>query len=170
MTEHRGAGKLQCFELHRKGKKRPHPSFFCRHLQKSAPCSFSPVRFLPQNFHRPLPAVMQHPQPFTPTSQSRKAARWEEQLRECLCISQRRAATPLENILEQKQQAWSLRVGISTQTTSSSCWGHRKAVWPCLDPPGSAQSPLPFCWHLLTHSCTVGQMRDLLKDPARDHL
>lgn len=90
---------------------------------------------------------MQHPQPFTPTSQSRKAARWEEQLRECLCISQRRAATPLENILEQKQQAWSLRVGISTQTTWSSCWGHRKAVWPCLDPPGSAQSPLPFCSH-----------------------
>lgn len=45
---------------------------------------------------------MQHPQPFTPTSQSRKAARWEEQLRECLCISQGRAATPLENTFRTK--------------------------------------------------------------------
>lgn len=35
---------------------------------------------------------------------------------------------------KKRAQAWSLRVGICTQTTSPSCWSHRKAVlvlpWP----------------------------------------
>lgn len=133
------------------------------------PAHITPVRFLPQeNCHTQLSTVMQHTQPFAPTPWSRRAAGREQQLRECLCIAEERAAAALETTFKEKHEPGLPGWGSALTSSYPAAGLTEKQSWSCHDPPDSAEPSLPFCWVLLTCNCTTGQMKDLPKDLARD--
>lgn len=118
------------------------------------------MRFLPQNCHRPLPLSCNT---HSPAHQQPKA---EKQPGEKSSYVTVHITTKSRKHLKKKKKRHKPGLSGWGSALKPAAGVQERQSWSCHDPPGSAKSPLPFCWHLLTHNCTLGQMKDLPKDPS----